>query len=85
MKIEFEKYLQKGYISNVPENEMYNDTFSCYLPHSVTNLDREAKKVRIVFDAASKHNGLLLKGVIKPSSKLQIELLMYFYIRWIFK
>ncbi|KAL4238005.1 hypothetical protein ACF0H5_002716 [Mactra antiquata] len=70
-----QKYLKKGYISKVNDNEINNESPAWYLPHfPVTKMDRETTKVRIVFDAAAKHNNICLNDAVKPGPKLQNEL-----------
>jgi len=68
------EYVKKGYITKVPENEQKLSP-SWYLPHfPVVRLDKETTKVRIVFDASAKNDGVCLNDVIHAGPKLQNEL-----------
>lgn len=68
------KYESKGYISKVKQNEKSSDG-TWYLPHfPVIKLDRETTKVRIVFDASAKKDGISLNDAIHQGPKLQNEL-----------
>ncbi|XP_053403139.1 uncharacterized protein LOC128558265 [Mercenaria mercenaria] len=73
-KTTLQKYLNKGYITEVNLNETFNDS-EWYIPHfPIVKLDRETTKVRIVFDAAAKTDGLSLNEAIYQGPKLQNEL-----------
>ena len=67
-----EEYLEKGYVRKVPctkEGEQW------FLPHfPVIRNDKATTKVRIVFDAAAKHDGKCLNDAVLPGPKLQREL-----------
>ena len=67
-----EKYLQKDYIEKV--DKVKNEE-KWLMPHfPVVRLDRESTKVRIVFDASARHEGLSLNDVIEQGPKLQNSL-----------
>jgi hypothetical protein len=69
----FEEYLKKGYVRKVPRAVEGNQWF---LPHfPVIRNDKTTSKVRIVFDAAAKHDGKSLNDAVLPGPKLQRELL----------
>ena len=69
-----EDYKQKGYIKRVQTEEVSNSS-SWYLPHfPVIRKDKTTTKVRIVFDAAAKFNGLSLNDTIYQGPKLQKDL-----------
>ena len=54
-----EKYLEKGYLRKVEKQEVQPDS-KWYLPHfPIVDLNRETTKVRIVYDAAAKHQGFV--------------------------
>ena len=66
-----EDYLEKGYIKKISST---NDE-QWLLPHfAVVNNKKTSTKVRIVFDAAAKHNGKSLNDAIYSGPKLQREL-----------
>ena len=68
----FQDYKRKDYIRQVPKSEVVEQWF---LPHfPVIKEDRVTTKVRVVFDAASKHDGKSLNDTIWPGPKLQREL-----------
>ena len=68
----FQDYEKKGYIRQVPKSEVEEQWF---LPHfPVIKEDRVTTKVRVVFDAAVKHDGKSLNDTIWPGPKLQREL-----------
>ena len=70
----FRKYEDKGYIRKVPNDELEPEE-TWYLPHfPVVKPDRSTTKVRIVFDASAKHQGLSLNDAVVPGPKLQNEL-----------
>ena len=67
----FEEYEKKDYIKEVPKSETKEQWF---LPHfPVIRLDKDTTKVRVVFDAAMKHEGKSLNDAIRPGPKLQRE------------
>ena len=68
----FEDYLKKGYIQKLTKSQ---DKEQWFLPHfPVVREDKVTTKVRVVFDAAVKHNGKSLNDTIRPGPKLQREL-----------
>lgn len=68
----FEDYEKKDYIRKVPKSEAEEQWF---LPHfPVVREDKVTTKVRVVFDAAMKHDGKSLNSAIRPGPKLQREL-----------
>ena len=68
----FQNYNTKDYIRQVPKSEVVEQWF---LPHfPVVKEERVTTKVRVVFDAAAKHNGKSLNDTIWPGPKLQREL-----------
>ena len=68
----FKDYEKKGYIQKVPKSEVEKQWF---LPHfPVVKEDRVTTKVRVVFDAAVKHEGKSLNDAIWPGPKLQRDL-----------
>ena len=65
----FQDYERKNYIRQVPQFEVEKQWF---LPHfPVVKEDRVTTKVRVVFDAAAKHDGKSLNDAIWPGPKLQ--------------
>ena len=68
----FQDYETKDYIRRVPQSEVEQQWF---LPHfPVVKEDRVTTKVRVVFDAAAKHDGKSLNDAIWPGPKLQRDL-----------
>ena len=68
----FQDYKRKNYIRQVPQFEFEKQWF---LPHfPVVKEDRVTTKVRVVFDAAAKHDGKSLNDAIWPGPKLQRDL-----------
>ena len=68
----FQEYEKKNYIRQVPQSEVEKQWF---LPHfPVVKEDRVTTKVRVVFDAAAKHDGKSLNDAIWPGPKLQRDL-----------
>lgn len=54
---------------------MNSANLSWYLPHfPVTKMNRETTKIRIVFDAAARHNNICLNDAIHQGPKLQNDL-----------
>ena len=54
-----EKYLEKGYINEIKDEEP-ESAYNWYLPHfPIVKLDRATTNVRIVFDAAAKFKNKL--------------------------
>lgn len=73
-KSTIEKYVKKGYIRKVPEDE-HSLKPAWYLPHfPVIRMNRETTKVRIVFDASAKCDNISLNDVIFTGPKLQQQL-----------
>ena len=67
-----EEYVEKGYVKKVPRTA---EEDQWYLPHfPVIRNDKTTPKVRIVFDAAAKHDGKCLNDAVLPGPKLQREL-----------
>ncbi|XP_046568630.1 uncharacterized protein LOC124277021 [Haliotis rubra] len=67
-----DQYVQKGYIRKVSSLENESKWF---LPHfPVVRPDRTTTKVRIVFDASAKCQGVSLNDIIHPGPKLQNDL-----------
>ena len=53
-----------------------HDSVKWYLPYfPVVKKDRSTTKIRIVFDASARHNGIALNDVICQGPKLQNDLL----------
>ncbi|KAH3693016.1 hypothetical protein DPMN_193353 [Dreissena polymorpha] len=70
-----EKYVEKGYLRKVSESEAQDKLNKWYLPHfPVVKPERETTKVRIVFDASAKYQGVSLNDTINTGPKLQNEL-----------
>ena len=68
----FQDYEKKDCIRQVPQSEAKKQWF---LPHfPVVKEDRVTTKVRMVFDAAAKHDGKSLNDAIWPGPKLQRDL-----------
>ena len=68
----FQVYEKKDYICQVPQTEVEKQWF---LPHfPVVKEDRVTTKVRMLFDAAAKHDGKSLNDAIWPRPKLQRDL-----------
>ena len=66
------KYEEKGFIKKV---ERKDNEKRWYLPHfDVVKPEKETTKVRIVFDASSKHEGTSLNEYLSTGPKLQREL-----------
>ena len=69
----FQDYEKNDYIRQVPKSEVEKQWF---LPHfPVVKEDRVTTKVRVVFDAAAKHDGKSLNDAIWPGPKLQRDLI----------
>ena len=69
-----EKYVEKGYVQEVPSTDPKSDNV-WYLPHfPVVRPEKETTKVRIVFDASAKNNDVSLNDAIEQGPKLQLEL-----------
>jgi len=67
-------HLEKGYITRV-QSSTNCDTKTWYLPHfPVIRQDRSSTKVRIVFDASAKCEGVALNDVIYQGPILQNDL-----------
>ncbi|XP_067676275.1 uncharacterized protein [Haliotis asinina] len=67
------QYVEKGYIEKVSLDEN-NSSRGWYLPHlPVVRPDRETTKVRIVFDASAKCEGVSLNDTIHQGPKLQAQ------------
>ena len=73
-----EQYISKGYVEKLNQTTSSSqdpDNTEWYLPHfPVIRPDRATTKVRIVFDAAAKFDGLSLNDTIMTGPKLQREL-----------
>jgi hypothetical protein len=68
----FKDYEKKGYIQKIPKSEVEQQWF---LPHfPVIKPSNDTTKVRVVFDAAMKHDGKSLNDSIRPGPKLQREI-----------
>ena len=68
-----ENYVAKGYVRKVSENERYKSKW--YLPHfPVLRPDKDTTKIRIVFDASAKCQGISLNDAINQGPKLQRDL-----------
>ena len=58
-----EQYVEKGYVTKVSKKERAKHQW--YLPHfPVLRPEKDTTKVRIVFDASAKHNGISLNDMI---------------------
>ena len=69
-----ETYVQKAYLSKVPETEAPPPEI-WYLPHfPIVKMSKSTTKVRIVFDCSARCNGVSLNDVIRAGPKLQREL-----------
>lgn len=69
-----DQYLQKGYIKKAMTTHNSNEK-KWYLPHfAVLRPDKMTTKVRIVFDASAKCDGISLNDMIYPGPKLQRDL-----------
>ena len=67
-----EKYVEKGYVQKVTESSPETKWF---LPHfPVIRPERDTTKVRIVFDASAKQDGISLNDTIYQGPKLQNDL-----------
>ncbi|XP_048256637.1 uncharacterized protein LOC125382165 [Haliotis rufescens] len=74
------QYLKTGYITKVPEKEVNKKCW--YLPHfPVVRPERNTTKVRMVFDASAKSDGVSLNDVVHQGPKMQndlVEILLRF-------
>ena len=68
----FQGYEKKDYIRQVPQSVVEKQWFLLHFP--VVKEDRVTTKVRVVFDAAAKHDGKSLNDAIWPGPKLQRDL-----------
>lgn len=67
-----EKYIEKGYVQKISE---ISPETKWFLPHfPVIRPERETTKVRIVFDASAKQEGVSLNDIIYQGPKLQNNL-----------
>ena len=68
-----EQYVLKGYIRKVPRED--RPAARWFLPHfPIVRLDRTTTKMRIVFDASARYQGVSLNDVICQGTKLQRDL-----------
>ena len=68
-----EQYVEKSYVSKVPEQERIK--FQWYLPHfPVLRPEKDTTKVRIVFDALAKYDGISMNDMLYQGPKLQRDL-----------
>ena len=68
----FKDYEKKGYIQKVSKSDVEQQRF---LPHfQVIKPSKDTTKVRVVFDAAMKHDGKSLNDSIRSGPKLQREI-----------
>ena len=68
-----EEYIKKGYLEYVDVKDDSNDCW--YLPYfPVVRPNESTTKVRIVFDGTARYDGKPFNNVIKPSPKLQHDL-----------
>ena len=66
-------YLEKGYVGKVPQEQCSGPAW--YLPHfAVIRQDKATTKLRIVFDASARTDGLALNDLIHTGPKLQRDL-----------
>ncbi|XP_036341067.1 uncharacterized protein LOC118750456 [Rhagoletis pomonella] len=64
-KKEIAKYIENGYARRIPDDEECIDTgFKWYLPHFAVQNPHKPGKMRIVFDAAAKVNGIALNSAL---------------------
>ena len=69
-----EQYVEKGYVTKVSRYERAERQW--YLPHfPVLRPEKDTTKVKIVFDASAKHDGISLNDMIYQGPKLQRDLL----------
>jgi len=69
-----ENHLEKGYVRKIEPCivEQHRDNDKWYLPHfAVVKDGRTTSRIRVVFDAAAKCNGIALNDMIHPGPKLQ--------------
>ena len=68
-----QRYTLKGYIRKVPRED--RSAARWFLPHfPIVRPDRTTTKMRIVFDASARHQGVSLNDVICQGPKLQRDL-----------
>ena len=67
-----QKYCEKGYVSKVEDPQKPNSWFIPHFP--VLRPDKSTTKVRIVFDASAKHDGISLNDAIEQGPPLQSDL-----------
>ena len=66
-------YIDKDYVEKVKGSKPSEERW--FLPlFPVIRMNRETTKVRIVFDASARHNGVSLKDVLEQGPKLHISL-----------
>ena len=69
-----EEYIRKGYIRRIDTNK--KGITQHLMPHfPVVDMSRDTTKVRVVFDASAKENGVSLNDAIDPGPNLQRDLM----------
>ena len=68
-----EQYINKDYVTRIPQQD--RSTTKWYLSHfPIQRPDKDTTKIRIVFDASAKHDGMPLNDVDYKGPKLQRDL-----------
>lgn len=68
-----EQYVEKGYVNKISDSE--TESSGWYLPHfPIVKPEKETTKIRIVFDASAKYDGVSLNDSVYQGPKLQQEL-----------
>ena len=77
-----QSYQDKGYIHNVPRDEVKPDQVWC-LPHfPVLRPDKSTTKTHIVFDVSAKFNDVSLNDIVLQGPKLQSDLFAVLLQLW---